>query len=38
MNHETFKENLVKEIIELIDKCNDISLLDLIRQLLKKSI
>ena len=38
MTHETFKENLVKEIIELINKCNDISLLDLIQKLLKKSV
>ncbi len=37
MKHETYKEALILEIIELLKKCNDISLLDLIRKLLKKS-
>ena len=32
------KENYVAEIIELINHCNDISLLDLILKLLKKAI
>ena len=32
------KEALNMEIVELIEKCNDISLLDLIQKLLKKSI
>ena len=37
MNHETFKEALLEKIIKLLKECNDISLLDLILKLLKKS-
>ena len=37
MNYETYKETLIDEIINLLKECNDISLLDLIRKLLKKS-
>ena len=38
MNYETYKEAIIEEIVVLLRKCNDISLLDLIRKLLKKSI
>ena len=38
MNYETYKETLIVEIIELLKICNDISLLDLIKKLLEKSI
>lgn len=31
------KEQIITEIIELMNNCNDLSLLDLILQLLKKS-
>ena len=37
MKHETFKEALIEKIIKLLKQCNDISLLDLIHKLLKKS-
>ena len=35
---ETLKESYIKSIVELLNKCNDISLLDLIERLLKKSV
>ena len=35
---EVLKENYINAIIELLNKCNDISLLDLIKRLLEKSI
>ena len=37
MQHKTYKEALIKKIIELLKRCNDISLLDLIKKLLEKS-
>lgn len=37
MNYETHKEALIEKIIELLKGCDDISLLDLIHKLLKKS-
>lgn len=37
MKHETYKEALILDIIKHLNKCNDISLLDLIQKLLKKS-
>ena len=39
MSHTTdkVKEEYIKKIVALLDKCNDISLLDLIHKLLKKS-
>lgn len=37
MQYETHKEALINEINELLRKCKDISLLDLIHKLLKKS-
>ena len=37
MNYETYKEALIEKIIELLKRCNDISLLDLIHKLLEKS-
>lgn len=36
--NETMKESYVNRIIELLNRCNDISLLDLIQKLLEKSI
>ena len=38
MKHETYKETLINEIFNLLNRCNDISLLDLIHKLLEKSI
>lgn len=38
MKHEIYKEALINKIIELIKRCNDISLLDLILKLLEKSV
>ena len=35
---ETLKESYIKSIVALLEKCNDISLLDLIKKLLEKSI
>ena len=35
---ETFKETYINNIIELMQQCNDIMLLDLIKTLLEKSI
>jgi hypothetical protein len=35
---KTLKETYIKNIITLLNKCEDISLLDLIERLLKKSI
>lgn len=35
---EEIKSQYIKEIIKLLEQCNDISLLDLIHKLLKKSI
>lgn len=32
------KETYIKEIIKLLNKCNDIALLDLIMKLLQKSV
>lgn len=32
------KEDYIKQIIELVNKCNDLSLLDLILKLLQKSL
>ena len=37
MEHKTYKEALIKKIVELLKRCNDISLLDLIHKLLEKS-
>lgn len=41
-NYETqlneLKENYISEIIALMNKCEDISLLDLIKKLLEKSV
>lgn len=37
-NQKEIKEIYIKEITELLKMCNDISLLDLIQRLLKKSI
>ena len=37
-NQKELKEIYTKEITELLKMCNDISLLDLIERLLKKSI
>lgn len=34
---ESQKERYIKEIIELLEKCNDLDLLDLILQILIKS-
>lgn len=34
---EKIKSQYIKEIIKLLEQCNDISLLDLIHKLLKKS-
>jgi hypothetical protein len=34
----TIKERFIKDIVSLLNKCNDISLLDLIKKLLEKSI
>ena len=33
----TAKEEYIKKITELVDRCNDLSLLDFIHQLLQKS-
>lgn len=38
MKNEQIKQELINEIIELLNQSNDISLLDLIKKLLKKSI
>lgn len=38
MKYETYKEALINQIIELLKRCNDVSLLDLIRKLLEKSL
>ena len=38
MEHQTYKEALIKKIIDLLKQCNDISLLDLIHKLLDKSV
>lgn len=35
---EEIKSQYIKEIIKLLEQCNDISLLDLIHKLLKKSV
>lgn len=37
-NEEEIKAKYIKAIIKLLKRCNDISLLDLIHKLLKKSI
>ena len=37
-NEEEIKAKYINEIIKLLKRCNDISLLDLIHKLLKKSI
>lgn len=37
-DHTELKETYIKDIIEVLKICNDISLLDLILRLLKKSI
>lgn len=37
-NHKELKDTYIKDIIEVLQMCNDISLLDLIYRLLKKSI
>ena len=36
--HKELKQTYINRIIDLIQKCDDISLLDLIERLLKKSI
>ena len=36
--YKTNKETLIEEIIIFLYKCNDVSLLDLIHKLLKKSV
>jgi hypothetical protein len=38
MKNEQIKQELINEIIELLNQSNDISLLDLIKKLLKKSV
>ena len=38
LNYNELKETYIKDIIILMNKCDDISLLDLISKLLKKSI
>jgi hypothetical protein len=35
---ESIKEKFIKDIVNLLNRCNDISLLDLIQKLLEKSI
>lgn len=35
---ESIKEKFINDIVSLLNKCNDISLLDLIKRLLEKSI
>ena len=37
-DYNVMKETYIKDIIKLLSKCNDISLLDLIKKLLKKSV
>lgn len=36
MKHQEIKEALIEKIIDLLKRCNDISLLDLILKLLEK--
>ena len=37
-DYSKLKETYINDIIKLLEKCNDISLLDLIKKLLEKSV